>query len=279
MFLWALLLACSYGYEKRAGKLGKDHSCHAHWTKHFTGKQRAMSYCPTVRSTTERMPLVHTEEQGEEQRQGSCLHGCDALGKHKAPDPELGSLPAYHVKGPCRFSPPCTVEACSSWGRYKMKTRFWYSCFLTWMKHVDVMMEGLNREEPGRNRSRSVRLGWYNLCPSSRSSPWKSSKCWRCWKKTRASSHLQPAPARSKAPSGDCTAACDRLKRRCSNFWRRNSWQRRGEMGAGAVTVVPERGMQDKMRSSVKRVVGKEVVFPPCRWEVIRKGMAKYFWA
>lgn len=50
-------------------------------------------------------------------------------------------------------------------------------------------------------------------------------------------------------------------------------------MGAGAVTVVPERGMQDKMRSSVKRVVGKEVVFPPCRWEVIRKGMAKYFWA
>lgn len=101
----------------------------------------------------------------------------------------------------------------------------------------------------------------HNLCPSSRSSPWKSSKCWRCWKKMRASSHLQQAPARSKAPSGDCTAACDRLKRRCSNFWRRNSWQRKGEVGAGALAVMPEMGLWDKMPSSVKRVVGKEEFF------------------
>lgn len=33
---------------------------------------------------------------------------------------------------------------------------------LTWMRHVDVRMEGLSREKPGRNRSRNVRLGWYS---------------------------------------------------------------------------------------------------------------------
>lgn len=43
-------------------------------------------------------------------------------------------------------------------------------------------------------------------------------------------------------------------------------------MGAGAVTVVPERGMQDKMRSSVKRVVGKEVVFSPLQVGGDQKG-------
>lgn len=64
-----------------------------------------MSYCPTVRSSTERMPLVHTEEQGEEQRQGSCLHGCDALGKHKAPDPELGPYQPTMSKDPAGSHP------------------------------------------------------------------------------------------------------------------------------------------------------------------------------
>lgn len=263
--------------KKRTGKLEEES---AQQTERFTGKQHDMSYCPTVRSSTKGLPLVHTEEQGERGRQGSCLHQW-CIREAPGPSPWSGSLLACCVKGTTGYH---TLHREGYGGGLLLKrqvgreSHILLFLVLTWMRNVDVRMEGLNREETGRNRSRNVRLGWYNLCPSSRSSPWKSSKCWRCWKKMRVSSHLPSAPAKSKAPSGDCAAACDRLKRRCNNFWRRNSWQRRGEVGTEALTVVSETGMWDKMWSSVKRVVGKEV-FPPHRWEAIRKGTAKYFQA
>jgi len=70
-----------------------------------------MSNCPAVRSTTEWMPLVPTEEQGEETPEGKRMEGREAarisyaLGKHQAPIPELG--PCWHImsKEPLALAP------------------------------------------------------------------------------------------------------------------------------------------------------------------------------
>lgn len=131
------------------------------------------------------------------------------------------------------------------------------------MRDVDVRMEGLDREEPGRNRSRNFRFRWYSQSlPFFKELSLEKQQMLEMLEENESQLPPPTSPSKEQSPIWGLHCSLRQIEEKMQQLLEEKLLAEKRWSGCRGSCSDARDGLWDKMPSSVKRVVGKEEFFP-----------------